>query len=58
MNSKSMHHLNIEFAKPLIALAIVHGITLTDVSDTIKVLTACVALGYAIWKWVSDAKKK
>lgn len=58
MTPKSMHQINIEFIKPGIAVLMAWGISLTDVADTVKLLSACVALGYGVWKWVSDAKKK
>lgn len=57
MNSKSMHHFNIEFLKPTIGVAIAYSLSLADVSEVIKILSACVALGYGIWKWRNDVKK-
>lgn len=52
-----MHELNIEFIKPAVAVAIAYGVSLADVSDVVKLLSACVALGYGIWKWRKDASK-
>lgn len=52
-----MHHLNIDFIKPLVVLGIAHVVSLTNVTDGIKLLTAIVALTYGFVKLYKELKK-
>jgi len=52
-----MHH-NLDFIKPGIAVFIAWGVSLTEVTDVIKLISACVALGYGVWKWRKDVNRK
>lgn len=58
MNSKSMHHLNIDFIKPMAVLFIAHMVSLTNVTEWIKFASACVALAYGCYKLYKEIKKK
>lgn len=51
--------MHIEFIKPLlVALILGYGVSLTDVTDVVKLISACAGFGYVVWKWISDARKK
>lgn len=54
MLTKRMTQLEIH---PLLALLMAWGVSITDVSDVVKLLASGAALGYTIWKWMRDAKK-
>lgn len=54
MLAKRMTHFEMH---PLVALLMAWGVSITDVSDIVKLLASGAALGYTIWKWMRDAKK-
>lgn len=38
--------------------AIAIGITFTNIENILKLLSLALAIGYTVWKWVSEYKKK
>jgi hypothetical protein len=55
---KRMHQINIDFIKPMVVLGVAHLVTISNVTDGIKLLTAVAALSYAIVKLINEVKKK
>lgn len=46
----------IHICQVLIAHALAIVITLTDVSDWLKIVSLLLAIGYTAWRWITDVK--
>jgi hypothetical protein len=56
-NTKMLHRLNMQIPgiiKVGVATLAAIGVTLTQATDWLKLLSVCVALGYSIYKWITD----